>query len=391
MKKILFVSLNDDPFSLAYGGSQRTNLLLQACAACGTVDVICFQDLSSEHDMGDNVRIIYGQSLERLRKKGFQLFLNNIHNNLFSWRIDDKNKVDSGKESIIDSFVQQKPYDWIVTRYMNHALSMGLIKYADRLVVDIDDSPVDKAMDRVKTASTLPSKVIKWLYVQGVRKAVRSFTAKVAVTFFSNPLHALKYNTRFLPNIPFHNANIQDISFERISRGRLLFVGLMSYYPNYLGMDHFLTHIYPYLDSTINWEIHICGRDLDESYQKKWSTIKGVRYLGFVEDLSKEYSESEIVIVPIYHGSGTCIKVLEAMQMHRMVITTPKGARGYDGILASGEDYLLANNDKEYISLLNKSINNIPLQTAVTEHASKIIENRYNRSAVINTVKNALL
>ena len=192
MKKILFVSPNEDPFSLAYGGSQRTNLLLQACAACGTVDVICFQDLSSEHDMGDNVRIIYGQSLERLRKKGFQLFLNNIHNNLFSWRIDDKNKVDSGKESIIDSFVQQKPYDWIVTRYMNHALSMGLIKYADRLVVDIDDSPVDKAMDRVKTASTLPSKVIKWLYVQGVRKAVRSFTAKVAVTFFFKSTSCLK-------------------------------------------------------------------------------------------------------------------------------------------------------------------------------------------------------
>ena len=389
MKRVLFVSPDEDPFALSYGGSQRTNMLLQVCATCGEVDIICFRNLSSDHTMGSNVRIIYGQSIEKPEKK--TNLLEKILDLFSAGRISDRRNVDTRLESIIDSFVSQKQYDWIVTRYMNQALSMGLMKYADRLVVDIDDNPVDKAKDSVKKAETLREKIHMQLYVLAMKKAVRSFVDKVAVTFFSNPNQARYYHTRFLPNVPFNKPNVHDIAFKNIQKGRLLFVGYMAYYPNYLGMDHFLTHIYPYLNKNLDWEIHICGLDLDDSYRKKWSAIKGVRYLGFVEDLSKEYSESEIVVVPIYHGSGSCIKVLEAMQMNRLVITTPKGIRGHDGILTSGKDFLLAKDDKDFISLLNESIGNVQLQAMVAEHAATIVESRYSKSAVLDVVKDALL
>ena len=389
MKQILFVSPGEDPFALSYGGSQRTNLLLQACAECGTVDVICFQDISLQHSMGSNVRIIYGQSSETLKKRKSPL--RKLVDLFHAARLRGSRNVDTGKESIIDSFVHQKQYDWIVTRYMNQALSMGLLKYADRLVVDIDDSPVDKAKDSAKTAKALRDKVYMQLSVLAMRKAVRLFVDRVAVTFFSNPQQALYYQTRFLPNIPFYRSNSGNIALEKGHKGRLLFVGDMVHYPNYLGMDHFLTHIYPHLNKDTDWEIHICGRRLDESYRKKWCAMDGVRYLGFVEDLSREYSEAEIVVIPIYHGSGTCIKVLEAMQMNRPVITTPTGIRGYDGILTSGEDYLLAKDDGEFISLLNETSGNVRLQATITEHASAIVENRYSKSAVFDAVKNALL
>ena len=131
--------------------------------------------------------------------------------------------------------------------------------------------------------------------------------------------------------------------------------------------------------------------DLDESFRKKWSVIEGVRCLGFVEDLSKEYSEAEIVVVPIYHGAGSCIKVLEAMQRRRLVVTTPKGIRGHIGILTSGTDFLLANNDSEYISLLNDSIGNTQLQSSITDHAATVVETRYSKSAVMDVMKEALL
>lgn len=388
MKRILFVSPDEDPFALSYGGSQRTNMLLQACAACGQVDVICFRDISSDHTMGDNVQIIYGKSVERPEKKETPWV--KLLGLCSAGRMSDRRRVDTRLESIIDSFISQKSYDWIVTRYMNQALSMGLMKYADKLVVDIDDNPVDKAKDSVKTARTMRERVYMLLYVQAMKKAVRSFVDKTAVTFFSNPNQALYYHTRFLPNVPFNRSNFQDMDFERIHKGRLLFVGFMAYYPNYLGMDHFLTHVFPYLNKDKGWEIHICGLKLEESYQKKWSAIEGVRYLGFVKDLSKEYSEAEIVVVPIYHGSGSCIKVLEAMQMHRMVITTPKGIRGHDGILKSGEDYLLAKDDSEFVSLLNESTGNTRLQATITEHAAKVVENRYSKSAVLDIMRDAL-
>ena len=298
--------------------------------------------------------------------------------------------LDPGKESVIDSFVRQKRYDWIVTRYMEDAMAYGLPKYADRLVVDIDDSPVDKVLDSVKRARTKRKKVYLWFYAQATRKALRSFIGHVAVTFFSNRQQALDYHTGYLPNIPFGTVDAREVSSDKIHRGRLLFVGLLAYYPNVLGIDRFLTRVYPFLKRK-DLEVHICGIGLDERMKAKWSAIEGVKIPGFVEDLVPEYAGAEIVVIPIYHGAGTCIKVLEAMQMRRLVVTTPKGARGYDGFLSPDEDYLLAEDDKCFVDLLDKALDNVDLQERMTAHAAAVVDKCFNKSVVFEIVRNALI
>ena len=386
---ILFISPTQDPFDLSYGGSQRSNLLLQACAACGRVDVICFKDVPSLPDgLGSNIRVVYGQPVDSTKRGGnrWSKFLD-----LFSAGRIDKYPVHSGKESVIDSFVHREHYDWIVTRYMHEALSMGLLKYADRLVVDIDDSPVDKAKDLAKLVKSGRNKLYHWFYVYATRKALRSFVDKVAVSFFSNRQQAIQYNARLLPNIPFCSIREQDISHDRIHRGRLLFVGLMSYYPNYMGVDRFLTRVYPFLKKKRNLEFHICGKGLEEHYKEKWSSIEGVKVCGFVEDLVQEYAEAELVIIPIYHGGGTCIKVLEAIQMHRLFITTPVGIRGYHDDLTENEDYLLAKDDGSFASLIDAALGDASLQARITEHAAEAVEKSFSKSAVFQAVRVALL
>ena len=395
-KRILFISPKEDPFTLTYGGSQRTNLLLKACAACGNVDVICFRELSSGLSMGTNVHVVYGRSLKRIENEGFhckkvRALWRRMRDLFSSWKVGERQEADIRKERVIDSIVSQKNYDWIVTRYMSQALTMGLAKYADRLVVDVDDNPVDVAKDRVKTAETRYRKLYWQFYALTMRRKLRAFVDHVAVTFFPNLHQAQEYNSCFLPNIPFYPVSIQETAPEKIHRGRLLFVGNMSYYPNYLGVDHFLTHVFPLLNKNKDWEMHICGKDLAEDYLKKWSGIEGVRVLGFVDNLAREYSESEIVVIPIYHGAGTCIKVLEAMQRHRLVISTPKGVRGYEGILSPQEDYLLAKDDSAFVSLLNESRDNVLLQAKMTEHAASIVDEHYSKSAFFDVVKSALL
>lgn len=389
VQQILYVSPGPDPFNLAFGGSQRSNLLLQACSRCGQVDVICFRELDASliQSMSETgIQIIYAKSHKR------QTVDENHRDkfrNLISFWKKGVFPLDPGKESVIDSFVRQKRYDWIVTRYMEDAMAYGLPKYADRLVVDIDDSPVDKVLDSVKRARTKRKKVYLWFYAQATRKALRSFIGHVAVTFFSNRQQALDYHTGYLPNIPFGTVDAREVSSDKIHRGRLLFVGLLAYYPNVLGIDRFLTRVYPFLKRK-DLEVHICGIGLDERMKAKWSAIEGVKIPGFVEDLVPEYAGAEIVVIPIYHGAGTCIKVLEAMQMRRLVVTTPKGARGYDGFLSPDEDYLLAEDDRSFIALLDNALGNVQLQEKITEHAAKVVDTCFNKSVVFDIVKNAL-
>lgn len=385
MKKILYISPSSNPFVVQYGGAQRSNLLLQACRQIGEVDVICFENIPNDLKY-DGINILYGRCLPVERAK--QSRIRKLFDLFVAWHPQGQIAIDAARERVIDEFVSKQHYEYIVTRYMHEAISMGLYKYADRLVVDIDDSPVEKAHNGIKLAKTIRQKVYMTLYTKLTEIAMQIFLDKIAVSFFSNKHDADTYRSVFLPNIPFYTPVGDKIKRDKIKRGRLLFVGDLTYSPNYTGLEHFLTSIYPRINRKI--EMHIVGRIPDEEKRNKWNAIKGVSVLGFVEDLMQEYAEAEVIIIPIYFGAGTCIKVLEAMQMQRVLVTTPIGIRGYEEFVSSGQDYLLAHDDSEFVKLIQNAIDNCSIQEKITTSAKEKVELFFSKKNFFNIVKSAM-
>ena len=68
---------------------------------------------------------------------------------------------------------------------------------------------------------------------------------------------------------------------------------------------------------------------LDDKRRDTYSRIKGVRLLGFVDDLAAAYASSALSVVPISAGAGTKIKVLESYRYGRPVVVTRHSLRGY--------------------------------------------------------------
>ncbi len=64
-----------------------------------------------------------------------------------------------------------------------------------------------------------------------------------------------------------------------------------------------------------------------------------VTFTGFVEDLEHWYRKTRVVCCPIFHGSGTRVKIIEAAARARAIVSTPLGAEGLD--FKDGEDILL--------------------------------------------------
>ena len=77
----------------------------------------------------------------------------------------------------------------------------------------------------------------------------------------------------------------------------------------------------------------------------------GVAYLGRVPDVSGCYERSFAAIVPLTSGSGTRLKVLEALALGRPVVATAKAVEGLG--LVSGVHYLRADTPAEYLSQLS--------------------------------------
>ena len=132
--------------------------------------------------------------------------------------------------------------------------------------------------------------------------------------------------------------------------------------------------------------------DNQQEYLDKWSKIEGVQYMGFVDDLQLEYLQAQVVVVPIYGGAGTNIKVLEAMQMRRPCVTTSYGVRGFSEYFEDNKEILIAENDTAFadnvVSLLKDEKKNHTIATnaytAMTAHFSRkafneIVKNTFGK------------
>jgi glycosyltransferase involved in cell wall biosynthesis len=55
-----------------------------------------------------------------------------------------------------------------------------------------------------------------------------------------------------------------------------------------------------------------------------------VSFAGFVGDLAPWYRSARVVCCPIYHGSGTRVKIIEAAAHAKAIVSTRLGAEGLE-------------------------------------------------------------
>lgn len=134
----------------------------------------------------------------------------------------------------------------------------------------------------------------------------------------------------------------------------LLFVGAIGNEPNLEGLNWFLQNVWPSVIKDLpNLSLAVAGSICNAGFVSSISS-PGIFKLGFVEDLVEVYSQSRVVIVPLFSGSGVKIKLVEAMAHCKPVISTSIGAEGLN--LDPNKDFLLAEDVLEWNLSIKKLI-----------------------------------
>jgi len=135
-------------------------------------------------------------------------------------------------------------------------------------------------------------------------------------------------------------------SRESFSRPpRIFFVGTMYYRPNYLAARFLAQELFPLIRREVpDATCHLAGKTNEEDYSELHRPGMGVFMHGFVEDIRPHLEESQILVAPLRVGSGTRIKILEAMASATPVVSTTIGAEGLE--CAHEENILLADDLK---------------------------------------------
>jgi len=384
--RILFVITDVSPFNPKQGAEQRTCLLLKSCIKAGNVDVIDF----CEDNVGDSLgaRLLYVKS-HNTNAYWANTRKDKIKRLLTSFLPGHMTAIDKTKEQIIDYFYQRKKYDYIVTRYALPAVNCGLYKYADKLVVDVDDNASEKIKIIGKTALSRNTALFFSFYARNISFSMKFFNKRVHTVFYSNPDDCKSSHSILLPNVPFYERATNSLKKSTVSN-RLLFVGDMTYNPNIEAVDGFLHSSYKtIINCRNNVSFHIVGKCLD-SKKSEWETFQGVKVTGFVPSIEQEYAEASVFILPMYCGAGTCIKFLEAIQMNTPVVTTDCGFRGYSHFFIPNEDCCIANDERAFSRIVIELLDDKNKRDAIAESAGKKIKGFYSRKYFEEVVINAL-
>jgi glycosyltransferase involved in cell wall biosynthesis len=172
-------------------------------------------------------------------------------------------------------------------------------------------------------------------------------------------------------------------------KNSISFIGRMDYQPNIDAVIWFTKNVLPKLNRNIIFNI-IGGFSTNEILNLKSDKIK---LLGFLEDPYIVLSSSLCTVAPMQTGGGLQTKILMAMALESLVISTSLASNPIDG--AKNKSNILIEDDPDIMAAIindiyDNSINYKEIRTA----AKKLVINNYSlkviESKLFNIVDNSL-
>jgi polysaccharide biosynthesis protein PslH len=125
----------------------------------------------------------------------------------------------------------------------------------------------------------------------------------------------------------------KSISKKKLGGARgscILLVGNFAYEPNIDAALYFSKHIFPLvLQGIPNAKLFVVGNEPPPSILSL-GVNKRIEVTGYVKSLTPYYRLADVVVCPLRIGGGIKIKILEALNAGKAIVSTSVGAQGLD-------------------------------------------------------------
>jgi polysaccharide biosynthesis protein PslH len=163
------------------------------------------------------------------------------------------------------------------------------------------------------------------------------------------------------------------------SKPTILFVGLMDFHANIDAVTWFSRNVWPEIARN-HPEIHfqIVGRN--PAPEVRALVSDRIHVTGTVDDVRPYYASAVAAVVPLRSGSGTRLKILEAMAAGVPIVSTRLGAEGIDA--EHNVHLLLADSGPEITAAIDRIVSSEETRKRLTAAARELIVARYDWSAI---------
>jgi glycosyltransferase involved in cell wall biosynthesis len=122
-------------------------------------------------------------------------------------------------------------------------------------------------------------------------------------------------------------------------------LGSMDWMPNVEGVEWLLDYVWPKVINQVPDAIlHLAGKGMPKSIFNR--ATENISVSGFVDELLNYFNGKQLMLVPLFSGSGMRVKIIEGMAAGRTIISTSVGAEGIK--YTDGKNILIADDPDEF-------------------------------------------
>ncbi len=285
-------------------------------------------------------------------------------------------------QKLIDDILKTEEFDFIQCEFPDmafHNFNSKALKVLDAHNVEYDN------MRRMAKVKDRPLRRFYYrIESEKMKKDELEMAQKQDAIFTTSERDKLLFD-KDTPEVPkFVVPNGVDLDYFRPTdiepeKHTLVFVGMMTYVPNYDGVLYFLDEIFPRIISVIpDAKIYIVGKNPPASITKRAN--KNIIITGFVEDVRPYIHKASVYVVPLRMGGGTRLKIVEALSMKKPIVTTSIGCEGIN--VENRKSVLIADEPQKFADAVIELCRDRELANQLTHAGYDLVQQKYGWDSV---------
>jgi glycosyltransferase involved in cell wall biosynthesis len=223
---------------------------------------------------------------------------------------------------------------------------------------------------------------------QAYARILRTFGREFAWLSLASPEDAARVAQRYalptavVPNSVSMTSAPTGRSRREGGRASLLFVGNLTYGPNAEAAEALVRDVLPRVRRLVGRPVgaEIVGRYEPGGHVAALAGHDGVDVRGQVADLEDAYARADVAVLPLQRGSGTRIKLLEALAAGVPAVTTPVGAAGLGA--ESGRHLLVGGDADELAAAVARVVLDEQFASTLVREGRAFVETRFSAAIV---------
>jgi glycosyltransferase involved in cell wall biosynthesis len=170
----------------------------------------------------------------------------------------------------------------------------------------------------------------------------------------------------------------------------LIFVGTLSWYPNFEAVAYLLREVWPRLRERIpTATFAVVGSGAPATLRELVAVSPGVTLHGYVPDVRPLIDSAALYVCPIRDGGGTKLKILDALAMAKCILAHPVACEGID--VTPGKDVILSETPDDFIRQIEEILTDTRRRLAIGRSGRELAESKYSFATIGTTFVETLM